>query len=218
MGDGQVPWGSVRTGTPYAVRRPATSWHRAPGARFAGLVEEHAVVPAPTCTALDEPGQVDVLRAVALSGAESFGLVVRDLVLVLHASNRTFRVDTDDGRRFALRVTTNSHSTPDHIVAQQEWLHAVAAAGKVLVPDPLRTLHGHAEQFSVPAGGGLPVLDTPLFGDTDLLSGHADLSPGGADVVAAALGHTASAFATAHASGTPVVIRADLHGGSRTSR
>ena len=87
--------------------------------------------------ALDEESQVEVLRRVALVAAERFGLVVRDLALVLHAYNTTFRLDTDDGRRLALRVNTNSKSTPAHIAAQQAWLHALATETAVRVPDPL---------------------------------------------------------------------------------
>ncbi|GAA4409925.1 hypothetical protein GCM10023168_29070 [Fodinibacter luteus] len=93
-------------------------------------------------TAMDAAEQVAQLRPVALEAASRFGLVVRDLGLVLHGYNTTFRVDTDDGRRLALRVNTNSHSTAAHVVAQQEWLHALARDTDVLVPDPLRTPDG----------------------------------------------------------------------------
>jgi Ser/Thr protein kinase RdoA (MazF antagonist) len=229
---------------------------------FAGPVLEPPAVPSAAYTGLDDDGQVEVLRGVALQAADAFGLGVRDLALVLHAYNTTFRLDTDDGRHLALRVNTNSHSTPEHILAQQEWLHAIAAGTDVLVPDPLRTpdgdwavvvpcpewggplhatvaswldgddvgtcdeeqaralgdsmarLHDHAESFVVPAGGDLPVLDTPLLGDEDLLSGHPDLPPGGAAVVDRALADTAASCAAVHAAGTPVVIHADLHGGN----
>jgi Ser/Thr protein kinase RdoA (MazF antagonist) len=86
---------------------------------------------------LDEDGQVEVLRRVALTSAAGFGLEVRDLALVLHAYNTTFRVDTADGRRLALRVNTNSKSTPAHIAAQQAWLHALATETEVRVPRPV---------------------------------------------------------------------------------
>ena len=91
---------------------------------------------------LDEEGQVEVLRHVARTAAEGFGLVVGDLALVLHAYNTTFRLDTDDGRRLALRVNTNSKSTPAHIAAQQAWLHALARETDVRVPDPVPTPGG----------------------------------------------------------------------------
>ncbi|HET6968675.1 MAG TPA: phosphotransferase [Ornithinibacter sp.] len=225
-------------------------------------MEESPAVPSPAYTGLDDDGQVEVLHRVALRAAEGFGLGVRDLSLVLHAYNTTFRLDTDDGRSLALRVNTNSHSTPEHIVVQQEWLHAIASETDVLVPDPLRTpdggwavavpcpewggplhatvaswlegddvgtcdeevgralgvamarLHDHAEGFALPAGGALPVYDSPLFGDEDLVSGHPDLPSGGAEVVAAAFADIAAACAAVHLAGSPVVIHADLHGGN----
>ncbi len=108
---------------------------------------------------LDEDGQVEVLRRVAVAAAQGFGLGVRDLTLVLHAFNTTFALDTDDGRRLALRVNTNSQSTPAHIAAQQSWLHALAAETDVLVPDPVAT-PGGAWYVSVdcpPWGGPLDV-------------------------------------------------------------
>lgn len=244
------------------VRRVGNVVAPGPAAWFAGAVQESPAVPSPAYTGLDDEGQVAVLRRVAVRAASGFGLGVRDLSLVLHAYNTTFRLDTDDGRRLALRVNTNSHSTPEHVLAQQEWLHAIAADTDVLVPVPLRTpdggwlvevrcpewggtlhatvaswlegddvgtcdeeqgralgvamarLHDHAEGFVLPAGGGLPVFDDPLFGDDDLLSGHPDLPPGGAEVVAAAFADIATACAAVHAAGTPVVIHADLHGGN----
>ena len=97
---------------------------------------------APTYAALEEEGQVEVLRRVALDAADAFGLGVRDLVLVLHGYNTTFRVDTHDGRRLAMRVNTNSKSSPSNITAQQAWLHAIAADTDVPVPDPLATPEG----------------------------------------------------------------------------
>ena len=103
---------------------------------------------------LDEAGQVEVLRRVALRAAEGFGLGVRDLTLVLHAFNTTFALDTDDGRRLALRVNTNSQSTPAHIAAQQAWLHALATETDVLVPDPV----------AAPGGGWHVAVDCPSWG------------------------------------------------------
>jgi len=108
----------------------------------------------PEYAALDEDGQVEVLRRVALTAADRFGLVVRDLALVLHAYNTTFRVETDDGRRLALRVNTNSKSTPAHIAAQQAWLHALATETELRVPDPL----------AAPGGGWDVAVDCPQWG------------------------------------------------------
>ena len=109
---------------------------------------------------LDTQGQVEALRRVAIAAAAAFGLSVRSLALVLHAYNTTFRLDTDDGRRFALRVNTNSHSTSANVLAQQSWLHAVRAETDVLVPDPVSTRDGRwAVEVPCPEWGG-PLLVT----------------------------------------------------------
>lgn len=130
--------------------------------------------------AMDAGGQVAALRPVALEAAAAFGLAVRDLGLVLHGYNTTFRVDTDDGRRLALRVNTNSHSSAAHVVAQQEWLHALARDTDVLVPDPLRTPDGRwaVEVHSDAWGAALRVtvaswLDGEDVGECDTEQAHA---------------------------------------------
>ena len=104
--------------------------------------EQRAAGPAASYTDLDGDGQVEVLRPVARQAAATFGLEVRELTLVLHAYNTTFRLDTADGRRLALRVNTNSHSSTANIAAQQAWLHALATETDVRVPDPVRALDG----------------------------------------------------------------------------
>ncbi|WP_342371804.1 phosphotransferase [Propioniciclava soli] len=91
---------------------------------------------------LDEEGQVEVLREVALAAAGHFGLTVDRLEVLLHGYNTTFRVDTTDTRTIALRVNTNSKSTPGQIRGQQAWQHALATQSDVRVPDPLRALNG----------------------------------------------------------------------------
>lgn len=212
--------------------------------------------------ALGDDAQVEVLRAVALTACDGFGLAVRGLSLVLHAYNTTFKVETADGGVLALRVNTNSHSEPAHIVAQQEWLHAIAGQGLVRVPDPVRTpdgrwavevdcpawggplratvaswldgedvgtcdevqgralgeamalLHEQAQGFVLPPGADLPVYDTPLLGDEDLLSGHDGLPSADRAVLAGALHDLTSACRAVHAAGPEIVVHADLHGGN----
>jgi Ser/Thr protein kinase RdoA (MazF antagonist) len=92
---------------------------------------------------LDDDAQVEVLRRVALQAARAFGLEVARLELVLHDWNTTFALDAADGRRFALRVGTNSATTAAHAIAQQAWIAAIAEETDVLVPQPLRTPDGH---------------------------------------------------------------------------
>ena len=218
--------------------------------------------PSPAYTALDVARQVEVLHRVALAAADEFGLGARELSLVLHAYNTTFRVDTHDGRRLALRVNTNSHSTPANILAQQSLLHALATETDVVVPDPVATpdgrwevsvpcpewgaplhvtvatwlegedvgvpdqeqaralgramalLHDHASGFDLPAGAELPLFDTPLFGDEDLVVDHPGLSEEASWLVADAFKEADRGFAQAFAGRRPIVLHADLHGGN----
>jgi Ser/Thr protein kinase RdoA (MazF antagonist) len=67
---------------------------------------------------------------------------VAHLEVVAHAYNTTFRADTVEGTTYALRVGTNSHSTPRHVVAQQAWQQAIAAETDVLVAAPLAASDG----------------------------------------------------------------------------
>ncbi len=93
---------------------------------------------------LDEESQVAALRRVAVAAAGAFGLAVHRLEPVLHGFNTTFRLDTDDGRTLALRVNTNSVSTPPHVAAQQAWVHAIARDTDVAVPDAVTGPDGRA--------------------------------------------------------------------------
>ncbi|MGG5258766.1 phosphotransferase enzyme family protein [Phycicoccus avicenniae] len=109
---------------------------------------------------LDEEAQVEALRPAALAAAEAFGLDVHRMEVVLHAYNTTFRVDTRDGRRVALRVGTNSKSTPANVLAQQAWQEAIATGAGVVVPRPLRTTEGEWFVRATPEALGHPVLVT----------------------------------------------------------
>ena len=128
---------------------------------------------------MDDDEQVEVLRPVALEAAARFGLEVVGAELAAHAYNTTFRVDGSDGRRWALRVGTNSASTPAHVVAQQEWMRAIAAETEVLVPEPLATPDGSwfVEVDAPVVGRPLLVtaaswLEGPDVGEVDALVAH----------------------------------------------
>lgn len=86
--------------------------------------------------------QVAYLRDIAIRGSAEFGLEPVGVELVLHGFNTTFRVDRSDGSRYALRVLTNSLSTPAHVLAQHDWMRALAEQTDVPVPVPMRTHDG----------------------------------------------------------------------------
>jgi Ser/Thr protein kinase RdoA (MazF antagonist) len=49
--------------------------------------------------------------------------------LANHAFNTTFAVKAEDGRKFALRLNTNSHRTPGELEAETSWVEALGEAG-----------------------------------------------------------------------------------------
>lgn len=116
--------------------------------------------------ALGSGEQVDLLRAVARAASGDFGLDVREIELFRHEFNTTFRVLEPDGRAVAVRVNTNSFSTPGHIRAQHAWMRALAAETPLRLPVPLRTLRGtdHA-RVSTPHGEFVVVAATWLDGE-----------------------------------------------------
>lgn len=91
---------------------------------------------------LDEADQIEVVRRVAVDAAEAFGLSVARLEPLLHAYNTTFEVHTTDGTRLAMRVGTNSPSTPAHLASQQTWVHAIRTQTEVLVPEAIAAPDG----------------------------------------------------------------------------
>lgn len=126
---------------------------------------------------LSDEEQVALLRPAAAAGAVAFGLDSAALELVAHAFNTTFAVVGRDGQRHALRVHTNSVSTPAHVVAQQTWQHDLSSAAALLVPQPLRTLDGtwYAQVDAPHVGASLLVtaatwLEGPDVGDVDTVT------------------------------------------------
>lgn len=107
-----------------------------------------------TYLALSDAEQVEALRPVALEAARRFGLEVVRLEPVVHAFNTTFAAGVADGRRYALRVGTNSSSTAAQVLAQQEWQRAIAVETEVVVAAPLATTDGGwAAEVPSPAVG-----------------------------------------------------------------
>ncbi len=109
---------------------------------------------------LGDDEQAEALRPVAVAATEEFGLDVVRLEVLLHAYNTTFEVGTSDGGRYALRVNTNSASTPEEVLAQQAWQLAIAAETPVRVPVPRVTRDGDPCARVVSAALGREVLVT----------------------------------------------------------
>jgi Ser/Thr protein kinase RdoA (MazF antagonist) len=86
--------------------------------------------------------QVHRLRRTALDALAQYPIEVARLRLLNHGFNTTFRVDTVDGQRLALRLNVNSHREPAWIDAEIAWLHALARDTDLHVPSPRPTRAG----------------------------------------------------------------------------
>ncbi|MDO8364936.1 MAG: phosphotransferase [Actinomycetota bacterium] len=87
-------------------------------------------------------GQVARLRPTALVVLQQYRVDVASLRLLNHGFNTTFRVDTTDGQRFALRLNVNSRRTDEFIGAEMAWLTALSEETELWVPTPQRTRDG----------------------------------------------------------------------------
>ena len=90
--------------------------------------------------------QVARLRRVAERALEAYPFETARMRLLLHGYNTTFRVDTTDGRTFALRLNVNSRRADGHLAAEAAWLAALAAdpvvGERISVPAPEPTRDG----------------------------------------------------------------------------
>lgn len=67
---------------------------------------------------------------------------VRSIRLLTHGFNTTFRVDTAEGERFALRIAVNSRRAPEHLRAEVAWLGALARDTDLRLPVPQHSTSG----------------------------------------------------------------------------
>lgn len=133
--------------------------------------------------------QVARLRRVAERALEAYPFEVARMRLLLHGYNTTFRVDTADGRTFALRLNVNSHRTDEHLAAEAAWLAALAAdpsvGARISVPAPEPTRDGalRTAVWSDDLVRELPVLVMSWLPGRDL----GDPDPTGARALGAAM-------------------------------
>lgn len=77
------------------------------------------------------------------------------LQLVVHSFNTTFRVRTEDGATYALRVSPVVRRSPAHLLAESSWLAALSSQTDLLVPAPQPDRDGELVTWvDVPELGG----------------------------------------------------------------
>jgi Ser/Thr protein kinase RdoA (MazF antagonist) len=85
-------------------------------------------------------GQARRLRQLAINALASYNLDVARFRLITNDMNGIFRIDTTDGKRFVLRVTTpEGGHILDHVTAEMDWLAALSRDTDLSVPHPLPT-------------------------------------------------------------------------------
>ncbi len=88
-------------------------------------------------------GQAERLRRLAQEALAKYDLSVKRIRLITNDQNCIFRIDIDDGSKYILRVTTPTGGhTLDHVVAEMDWLEALARDTNIHVPRPLPARDG----------------------------------------------------------------------------
>ena len=95
-----------------------------------------------TYAGLSHRGQLAVLRPTAVAALSRFAVDAVSFRVINHGYNTTYRVDTADGDRFALRLNTNSRRDPQVIAAEVAWTAAIAADTGVWVATATPTRDG----------------------------------------------------------------------------
>jgi Ser/Thr protein kinase RdoA (MazF antagonist) len=91
---------------------------------------------------LSTRAQVARLRRLAEEALSRYPMEVHSLRLLQHGFNTTFRVDTEAGEKFALRLNVNSKRSAANLAAEAEWLWALGEETGIWVPVPQRTHDG----------------------------------------------------------------------------
>lgn len=91
---------------------------------------------------LSTRAQILRLRQDALSILEQYPIQVARVRCINHGFNTTFRVDTVDGQKFALRINVNSRRPMAALKAEIAWLAALAKDTDLIVPQPLAQKNG----------------------------------------------------------------------------
>jgi Ser/Thr protein kinase RdoA (MazF antagonist) len=109
--------------------------------------------------ALSQRAQVLRMRSVAVEALMHLPVSASRLTLLEHGFNTTFRIDTTDGTKLAMRINVNSRRSPANIAAELQWIDALARETDLSVAAPLRTIGGDlvASIFSPDLGRGLSV-------------------------------------------------------------
>lgn len=88
---------------------------------------------------LSSRGRALRLRHLARRALQHYGLDVKDIRLITNHYNGVFRVDTSDGKKYALRVCLAYPSIVTQLTAELAWLRVIAHGSDLRVPESILT-------------------------------------------------------------------------------
>jgi len=88
---------------------------------------------------LDEDGQVVEVQKLVPGLLSQYGIESSSVENVNHSFNSSFKVTSTRGDEYALRINLGSGKKPEEILAEMQWLEALAQDGSVKAPEPIRT-------------------------------------------------------------------------------
>jgi Ser/Thr protein kinase RdoA (MazF antagonist) len=91
---------------------------------------------------LSRSAQVSRMRKIAARVIEQYDVDVVRFRLLEHGFNSTFRMDTADGRKLALRINVNSRRSPENVAAETAWIAALAQETELAVAAPIANRDG----------------------------------------------------------------------------
>jgi len=86
--------------------------------------------------------QVKRLRRLAETALARYDLKKPEIHFINHGENTTFRIETKGGNRFLLRVHRDKYHSEAAIKEELAWLKRLGAAGRTLVPVPIKSRNG----------------------------------------------------------------------------
>lgn len=93
-------------------------------------------------TELDEDGQVAAVQGLVPGILKQYGIEASSVENVNHDFNSTFKITTSNGDDLALRINLSMGKSGKEVLAEMQWLEALAEDGSVIAPQPLRTTSG----------------------------------------------------------------------------
>jgi Ser/Thr protein kinase RdoA (MazF antagonist) len=82
------------------------------------------------------------LLGIAGKALQFFPLQIKDISLINNEYNVTFKVETNEGTQFALRINVNSPRSIANLKAEIAWVNFLTTDARVKVPHPIATSKG----------------------------------------------------------------------------